>query len=101
MIEGDVALDLAPEPVDADIAMDRERRRRRGPAKEFSTVITLLMVTNNHGAWGEYFDDSADVDENPYVGDAFVVALVAYKFVQTPESVDSELAEAAMKITNG
>ena len=28
-----------------------------------------------------FFNDSADVDDNPYVGDAFALALVAYKFV--------------------
>eukprot|EP00959_Pyramimonas_sp_CCMP1952_P398275 8344725-Pyramimonas_sp.AAC.1 len=88
MIAQDTALDLPQEQdLDDDIALDVAR--------------PLVLVLNNHGAWREYYGDPTDVDDGPYKGDVFAVALVAYRFVQNLEDVGSELAPQAMKMTKG
>eukprot|EP00959_Pyramimonas_sp_CCMP1952_P217407 4546699-Pyramimonas_sp.AAC.1 len=101
MIAEDIALDLPQEQdLDDDIALDVARPRRRGPAEK-NDIITVVLVLNNHGVWGEYYGDPTDVDDGPYKGDVFAVALVAYRFVQKIEDVGSELAPQAMKMTKG
>ena len=98
----DIALDLPSEPyVDEDIALDVARPRRRGPAEKQNDVIIVVLVINNHAVWGTYYDDPTYVDDGPYKGDAFALALVAYKFVQAIGDIGSELAKQAVAMTKG